>query len=254
MTNDYFNHANNRIVDNTRATSTQINAIFDEVAAGFDKIPDESSVRGDTTNLATNTGTANALVAALSYTPSLSDGFRVRIRCASANTGDVTLNLNSLGIKQCRTSNLQQIPAGGIVANTIVDFYYDASNDYWVSNQRVVDAGGTDTQLQYNAAGDLAGMDWTYDAGTGTVTAASGNLDIEDGTLITDRHTLDGRQNGISLWQISDSAVAAGTAWKSSDNTTRGFSTRMRLTRASAAALLQTRRSGIRILARMLAI
>lgn len=132
MTNDYFNHVDNRVSPNTRALDTQINAIADEVAAGFDKIPDEQDLRGDVTNLATNTGTAAAMIAALSYTPSLTDGFQIYIRTADQNAASATLNLNSLGIKPILNSDLTPISQGAMAVGSIKRLYYDQISDAWV--------------------------------------------------------------------------------------------------------------------------
>lgn len=132
MPNDYFNHTVNRVVAAAKATASQINNIADEVAAAFDKIPDEVDVRGGIINLATNTGTAAAMVASLSYTPSLADGYEVRISTSLASTGPATLNLNGLGVKTLVNSDGTPIAIGSIAAGTIIDVYWDVANDQWV--------------------------------------------------------------------------------------------------------------------------
>ena len=132
MANDYFNHVNNRLTGLTRALASSVNNIADEIVQGFDKIPSEAEIRGDTTNLGTNIGTANEMVVNLASTPSLADGYRIRIKSPAGNTGSTTLNLNNLGVKNVVNSDLSSLTPGAIVAGSTNGYYYDQPNDRWV--------------------------------------------------------------------------------------------------------------------------
>ena len=155
MANDYFNHVNNRLTGLTRALASSINAIADEIAQAFDKIPSENEFKANTFNLATNIGTADAWVANLASTPSLVDGYEIRISSPDANSGATcTLNLNNLGAKPVLNSDNSILTAGAVKADTINTFYWNVSLDSWVmqSNNSAwgkPDAviGGSDTEL-----------------------------------------------------------------------------------------------------------
>lgn len=130
--NDYFNHSLNVVPGSQRPGSAHINNIFDEIAKGFDKIDVEADLRGHVISLATNTGSATQWLASLDYTPELEDGYHIRVSTAFASTGATTLDLNELGIKQVRNADGTVIAAGSITADTIVDLYWDAANDWWL--------------------------------------------------------------------------------------------------------------------------
>lgn len=162
MTNDYFNHVDNRVSPNTRALDTQINAIADEIAAGFDKISDEQEILANTVNLATNTGSETAMIASLGYTPSLTDGFEIRIRSAFANTGAATLNLNSLGIKGVKNSDGSELSSGAIAADTISTLYYDQPFDVWLLSSNNSIWGKTSAADLSNTSLYCPGYTFTY--------------------------------------------------------------------------------------------
>ncbi len=164
MANDYFNHVNNRVTGLTRALASSVNNIADEIVAAFDKIPSEQEIRADTTNLATNIGTSNAMIASLGYTPSLVDGFKVRIKSPEVNTSAaVTLNLNSTGVKNVRNSDGSELTGAAIAAGTINTYYYDLDNDQWVMESNNSAWGKPDTSPVVNDPNQFCpGLPFTF--------------------------------------------------------------------------------------------
>jgi len=132
MTNSYFNHVNNRIDPGSRALDSQVNNIADEVALGFDRLPTEAELKENTTNFALSTGTPNALIVALTYTPSLLNGFNLYIQFNATSTGAATLNVSATGAKSVVNSDGSPLTGGAMVIDTIGQFAYDLPNDRYI--------------------------------------------------------------------------------------------------------------------------
>lgn len=80
---------------------------------------------------AEDTGSENALVADLPLAPlTLTMGLGVKIRVAVTNTGESTLNLNSLGavgVRKVQAGTLAQLAAGDLSAGIAYDMTYDGT-------------------------------------------------------------------------------------------------------------------------------
>ena len=132
MANPYFNHVNNRVAQGSRALDSQINNIADEVALGFDRLPTEAELKENTLGYAVATGTGSALIAVLTYTPTLLDGFNFSIKFPATNPGAATLNVNSTGVKNVVNSDGTELTPGAIVSGTIGELSYDITGDRYI--------------------------------------------------------------------------------------------------------------------------
>ena len=142
---------------------------------------------------ATDTGTANAYVIAL--TPAITAyaaGQEITFKAGAASTTASTLNVNTLGAKALKKLHDQDIASGDIESGSIVTAVYDGTN-FQVTSQLATEGGtpgGSDTQVQYNSSGSFAGdADLTFD-GT-ELTAAGVNLAAFSGVLEANANFVD---------------------------------------------------------------
>lgn len=92
-------------------------------AAGNPDIRHASAISAD--GLAYSAPTSPTLTA-------LTNGARVVVKWATANTGAVTLNLDSLGAKDVRKLNDQPLVAGDLLANQFSLLVYDTTLTHWI--------------------------------------------------------------------------------------------------------------------------
>jgi hypothetical protein len=152
MANDYFEH-NTKLVPGTKARAEDVNARFDGVVAGMEKLPaPHPSLKGFSDPVAvgaptekehavsveqalgggigfgTDTGVANAYVVALPVAPvSYRDGLAVTFKAINGNTGASTINLNGLGVKSLTRADGVPLVNGDIAVNQICSFLYDGT-------------------------------------------------------------------------------------------------------------------------------
>lgn len=131
MSNDYFN-ASGAFTTGTKARGGDIETEFDAVATGLDKLPTEAQLKRGIINYGTDSGTANAYIVTLPYTPAaLTDGQEVVFKALFTNTGASTINVNALGAKSLRRQNGTVISAGDITTNKITQCRYNATPDFF---------------------------------------------------------------------------------------------------------------------------
>jgi hypothetical protein len=81
-----------------------------------------------TGNYAVNSGSANALTVTIDPVPlALDEGQVVRVRMLSANTGAVTLAVNSFGTKNVLANDGANLAAGALAAGGVYQFVYDGT-------------------------------------------------------------------------------------------------------------------------------
>tara|TARA_R110000824_G_scaffold99129_2_gene236237 strand:+ start:5161 stop:7011 length:1851 start_codon:yes stop_codon:yes gene_type:complete len=162
---------------------------------------------------ASDTGTANAHVIALSPAiTAYAAGQAITFKSASASTTASTLNVNGLGTKALKKKNDQAIAAGDIESGSIVTAVYDGTN-FQVTSQlgSEASAGGSNTQIQYNSSGSLAGdADLTFD---GTNLTVANPLYLPDGAVATPSLANTGDLNTGVYFPAADNVgvVAGGT-------------------------------------------
>jgi hypothetical protein len=146
---------------------------------------------------ATDTGTANAHVIALSpAVTAYAAGQKITFKSGAASTTSSTLNINGLGVKTIKKKNDQNIAAGDIESGSIVTVVYDGTN-FQMTSQLATDGGltigGSNTQVQYNSSGSLAGdADFTFDGSNVSLAKA---LYLADGAVATPSVTNTGDVN-----------------------------------------------------------
>jgi hypothetical protein len=117
----------------TRARAGDINARESAVLAAFTKLPNEAQVKGSTQNYTTDIGAVNAYVVTTPYSfLSYFDGMEIVFRTANTNTGAVTINVNSLGVKSVKFPGGADPDSGTILAGSILSLRYDNANGYFV--------------------------------------------------------------------------------------------------------------------------
>lgn len=126
MSNLYFTYS--ALTANTVARAADVNSRFASVEAGFDLLPPPVYLYEDRITYSVDTGAANAYVA----TPSIpitaySEGLRIRLKAANANTGVSTINVSGLGVKQIIRADGTALQINDIVAGQILDLTYDGT-------------------------------------------------------------------------------------------------------------------------------
>lgn len=134
MSNQYFDWpakaAADRFVRFTTVRADDVNAAFDEVSAGFEKLPTANDLWGGMQNFAVATGPVNVWAVSIAPTrlTAYVDGLTIRVRFPEANTTTVpTINLNGLGAKViCRDSS-SNLSANDIAAGMVGLLTYSAT-------------------------------------------------------------------------------------------------------------------------------
>lgn len=127
MSNDFFGEFT-RLARNSKARSDAVNAILDQIVAGFDKLPTFARLRGGAVNYATAAGTDGAYVVTLTGPTALFEGLTVKFKAPAANTtGPCSINLNGLGVVSFKTATGADFSANAIASGAIVDATYDGA-------------------------------------------------------------------------------------------------------------------------------
>lgn len=211
MSNSYFNHVANRVPAGSLARADQVNNIADEIASGFDLVPDLTGVASGAFNFAVATGTANAIALAMPTAPtSYTDGLTVKFRATAQNTSAVTLNIDGLGPLEIRTPANAALTAGAIRVGGIYEVTYSSvamkfilTSQSNVAEQALVALSGdivgtTDTQTLTNKT--LAAGNNTIQVSAAGVTATELEAALEElaagGSLTT--HEADTSTHGVT--------------------------------------------------------
>lgn len=87
------------------------------------------AVQAGKVNFAATAGTGNAIVATLTPAPpSLSLGLIIMVKISNVNTGPASINLNGFGAKPIKTASGDDVVAGDLKVNSIIEFGYDSAN------------------------------------------------------------------------------------------------------------------------------
>ena len=133
MTNDYYNNESNTVAFGGIAKAADIEAKFDEVVTGIDKLPGEDELNRGTVSFVDAGGIANAYTATLHQTAaSYIDDMEVIFRVPAANTGACTLNVDGLGVKSIKNHSADDLSSNALPVDSFCHVRYDADNDYFV--------------------------------------------------------------------------------------------------------------------------
>ena len=129
-TNDYFDNATQTALPKGQtARAEAVDAKFNAITTGLDKLPTENSFNRGTHNYAgTSTGTGNAYEVTLAHVSgSYADGQEVEFVADKSNTGAATLNVSTIGAVSLVTPDNVALVANAIVANGNVKARYNAA-------------------------------------------------------------------------------------------------------------------------------
>lgn len=175
-----FNELMSQELQNSVLTSGQI-----LTAADLNQLGKAMSVYGSAGDFYTDAGTANTYVLtpigtpARQTPPSYTDGVRVRFVVGNTNTGASTINLNSLGVKSIKENGGAAVPAGRIVAGSVVEAVFLSTPDEF----QLVDAGSITQVNLFGAKGDGIADD------TASIQAAIDGLPSQGGIVLFSRGT-----------------------------------------------------------------
>lgn len=197
MTNDFYNHST-PLTKHTLARAEVVNAEFDAIAAGLDKLPTEAELKLGTALYAADTGTANAITVSMPHTiTSYTEGMGVSVKKLLANTGATTINIDGVGAKQVLTYNGSALSAGDIPAGAIAHLRYDGSSFRLIGpSQSVADSAAASATAAASSASFAA-------ASAATATTQSSGAAASASTATT---------------QASAAAAAAATATTQATN------------------------------------
>lgn len=128
MTNPYFNH-DTPLTRHTLGRAEQVNAIFQAVEAGFDKLPNPDVIAEGRVTYVVDEGTANAYAVTLAHNlEDYVEGMSFVMKAGNANTGPATIDVNALGVKQILRFNGAPLMPGDIAAGMLVELGYDGDD------------------------------------------------------------------------------------------------------------------------------
>jgi hypothetical protein len=162
---------------------------------------------------ATDTGTANAHVIALSPAiTAYAAGQAITFKSGAASTTSSTLNVNGLGVKTIKKKNDQNIAAGDIESGSIVTVVYDGTNFQMTSQGATdegLDLGAVSGIIESNAnfidmclvGPSVDGMSWN-----GHFSKASVWTSLMLATVETS-----GSDAQVNIWDLTGSTLASAT-------------------------------------------
>ena len=118
----------NAATRNTTARAANVETEFQSISDAFAKYPEATNISNGTANYAVDTGSANALIVAMPKTATAyTDGMLIAVKALASNTGDSTINVDGLGVKQIRRQTGSQVTTGDIVAGGIYEMRYNGT-------------------------------------------------------------------------------------------------------------------------------
>lgn len=163
MTNGFFNHDNPE-ARRTLARAESINATFQSVAAGFDLLPPELTIKQGRVTWATATGGPATYVVTLPFNPpSYASGLSFRFKVPAANVGACAINVTGptglLGAKALKRFNGDDTLPDDLVAGAVADVAYDGAKFVLVGQHGATEMNATvavDAATRAEAAADRA--------------------------------------------------------------------------------------------------
>ncbi|PGH55888.1 hypothetical protein CRT60_21795 [Azospirillum palustre] len=165
MTNGYFNHDNPES-KRTLARAESVNATFEAVAAGFDLLPDDMTLKQGRATWATATGGPATYLVTLPFNPqSYATGLNFRFKVPATSTGACAINVMGptglLGAKALRRFNGDDTLPDDLVAGAVADVAYDGAKFVLVGQHGATEMNATvavDAATRAEAAADRAAI------------------------------------------------------------------------------------------------
>lgn len=173
MANNYFSSYTSLPRFNL-ARAASVNAIFDAIIAGFDKVPDETLLRHGTLTFSVDSGAADALV--VSHTTALTaykQGTFLKVKVAATNTGASTINVDGLGAVAIKRHDLTDVKAGDLIQNSIITLSYSNAGYFILLSY----PGGVLTSAQNQVT---YAAEWANKAEDSLVSTAAGGDNVDD--------------------------------------------------------------------------
>lgn len=127
MSNDYFTHSD--LTRLTLARAENVNALFQAIQDGLDKLPGADLFKERRTSYVADTGAADAYVVTFAQPipTAYAVGMTIDFVPSATNTGACTINVNALGAKQILQADGSTPAAGMIVAGRVNTLKYDGT-------------------------------------------------------------------------------------------------------------------------------
>lgn len=127
MANDYFTHSD--LTRLTLARAENVNALFQAIQDGLDKLPGADLFKERRTSYVADTGTVDAYVVTFAQPipTAYAVGMTIDFVPSATNTGACTINVNALGAKQILQADGSTPAAGMIVAARVNTLKYDGT-------------------------------------------------------------------------------------------------------------------------------
>ncbi len=115
-----------------KARGALVQAEFDSVQVWSAEMPDSDTLWSSNANFLTAGGTGNAITALAPNTwtsYASKNGYRLSIRIVADNSGEVTINVDSLGAKACVRNDGAVLLAADLKSGGVYDFVYNESSE-----------------------------------------------------------------------------------------------------------------------------
>jgi hypothetical protein len=121
-------------------------------AAAMADLATVADLQGAASIYAADVGTADAIAATYTPTPTLGSGLRLMVNVANTNTGPTTFNPNGLGATNIVKYGVSNLEGGDVIAGQTIVLEYESSGPEW---QLISSAAlGTSSKLNSGAADD----------------------------------------------------------------------------------------------------
>ena len=220
MANNYFTHAT-RLSRHTVADADNVNAVFDSVTAGFDRLPEPIDIQLGKMNYVAATGTANVYAATLPFfLPTYQTGMSVHFSVPIANTAAATLNVNALGPVSIRRYDGTVLLAGDLPAGSIASVVYDGTvfrltSVHGAAETRAVNASNSAASSATAAAGSATAAATSATAAANSATSAATSANNANTSVQSVRFGLRNRLMNPMFWlsQHINPVIGAATTY-----------------------------------------
>ncbi len=132
--NDYFDNATKSpLPKGQTARAEDVDAKFNSITTGFSKLPTEAENNQGTRNYGISGGSGNAYTMGLVHVvSSYADGQEAFFTANHANTGPITLNVNSIGAVSVVNLDDTALASGDIPIDSLVHCRYSTTLSKWV--------------------------------------------------------------------------------------------------------------------------
>jgi len=223
MANDYFDSIDS-LRRFTLAKAGDVNALFNEVEVGFDRLPGKLALAQDMITYAVAGGTANALTVALPQTlAALTDGVRITVKAPLSPTGACTINVDGLGPRAIKRPDQSNPGSSEWLAGDVLGLVF--AQNSWVLLSETGYVARRANEAAASAAAALADKNTTaadkaivaadkaiVAADRATVAADKATVNTDKGIVAADKATVLGYKNTVNTDKgivAADKAIVA---------------------------------------------